>query len=275
MFELRLHGRGGQGSVTANWMLAEALYYDGKYGQAIPIYGTERRGAPVTAYMRIDDARVRQRDLIHEPDMVVVLDPLLGLRPMVMSGIKKGGLLLLNYPHPPEEVLLGGDFNIATVDATMIALETLGVPITNTAMLGAFCKVTGLVRMESLERAVLHTFPGRIGKININAMREAYEKVSTPVPSKGEAPKAAGEEEIDGDVRVGWGLQRNVASWRVFRPVWDYDKCNSCKICWISCPDNAINWTDKPEWENRKCKGCGICFNECAAKAIAWVREEI
>ncbi len=112
MIDLRLHGRGGQGAVTANWILAEALYYDGKYGQAIPIYGTERRGAPVSAYLRIDDVPVRRRDLVHEPDIVVVLDPFLATRPIVTEGIKKGGLLLLNYPEPPEKVPLGGDFNI-------------------------------------------------------------------------------------------------------------------------------------------------------------------
>lgn len=276
MIEVRIHGRGGQGTVTASRILAEAVYLDGKFSQAIPMYGTERRGAPVTAFVRIDDVRVRERDLVHEPDIVFVLDPLLGKRPAVIEGLKTGGLLIVNFPHPPEKVPLEGDFKIATVDATKIALETLKNPITNTAILGAFSKITGLVNLESIEKAVLHRFPGRIGQINIAAVKRSYNEVSELVSAKKQALKQIDDEgPLTGG---GYGVLRNVASWRIFRPVINQDKCTGCKFCWIYCPETAFKWLEnenKPEIEYRKCKGCEICVNECPVEAIEWRREEI
>jgi 2-oxoacid:acceptor oxidoreductase gamma subunit (pyruvate/2-ketoisovalerate family)/2-oxoacid:acceptor oxidoreductase delta subunit (pyruvate/2-ketoisovalerate family) len=275
MIELRLHGRGGQGVVTASMLLAEAFYYDGKYTQAIPMYGTERRGAPLTAFVRIDDMRVRERDLVHEPDIVVCLDPLISKRPGITAGLKKGGLLLLNYPNPPEEVPLTGDFKVATVDATKIALETLKRPITNTAILGAFSKVTGLLKLESIEKAILHNFHGRIGEMNVEAVRRSYKEVSKVAPLKhGEGP-APEEEPVE---TMGYGVLESVAGWRVFRPEIDLDKCTGCRTCWIYCPETAISWNEaenRPEIEYRKCKGCGICFNECPVGAIALEREVV
>jgi 2-oxoacid:acceptor oxidoreductase gamma subunit (pyruvate/2-ketoisovalerate family)/2-oxoacid:acceptor oxidoreductase delta subunit (pyruvate/2-ketoisovalerate family) len=272
MIEVRLHGRGGQGAVTANEILAEAAYYEGKYAQAIPMYGTERRGAPVTAYLRLDDVRVRERDLVHNPDIVVVLDPAIAQRPSILEGLKEGGLVIANYPHPPERFPLGGDFMVTTVDATAIALETLGRPITNTAILGAFSKVTGLVKVESIEKAILHRFPGSLGEMNVNAVKRAYERTPPPVKARGEMRK--GEEvPLSGS---GYGLIRSAAGWRTFRPVWNYDKCTGCRMCWIFCPDNAIDWVnERPVWSYDKCKGCGICVEECPTKAIEFKREEI
>ena len=274
MIEVRIHGRGGQGAVTASRILAEAVYHDGKYSQAIPMYGTERRGAPVTAFVRIDDVRVRERDLVHEPDIVVCLDALLSKRQGIVEGLKKGGLALLNYPHPPEEVPLGGEFNIATVDATSIALETLRRPITNTAILGAFARVTGLVKLESIEKAILHRFPGRLGEMNIAAVRRSYEEVHMPKPAKSKQPLG----ESTPLTSSGYGVLRSVADWRVFRPVWDLDKCIGCRLCWIYCPETAISWDvekNKPQVDYRKCKGCGICVNECPVKAIEFKREVV
>ena len=273
MIEVRLHGRGGQGVVTASRLLAEACYHDGKYTQAIPMYGTERRGAPLTAFVRIDDVRVRERDLVHEPDVVMVLDPLISTRPGVMEGLKKGGLLLLNYPHPPEEVKFTGDCNVATVDATRIALETLRRPITNTAILGAFSKVTGLVSLESVEKAILYHFPGRIGEMNVTAVRKSYDEASEAIPLEASVGQEVEEEAV---ASSGYGVQRSVAGWRVFKPEIDLEKCTGCQLCWIYCPETAIKLVDgKPEIEYHKCKGCGICVNECPVKAIEFVREEV
>lgn len=273
MIELRVHGRGGQGVVTASRLLAEAFYYDGKYTQSIPMYGTERRGAPLTAFVRIDDVRVRERDLVHEPDIVVSLDPLISKRPGIMAGLKSGGLLVLNYPHPPEEVPLTGDFKVATVDATKIALEVLRRPITNTAILGGFSKVTGLLKLESIEKAILHSFPGRIGEMNVEAVRRSYKEVSKAVPlstGEGAAPE---EESVE---TMGYGVLESVAGWRAYRPEIDLDKCTGCRLCWIYCPETAISWVeDKPEIEYRKCKGCGICVNECPVEAIEFEREVV
>ena len=273
MIEVRLHGRGGQGVVTASRLLADSGYHDGKYTQAIPMYGTERRGAPLTAFVRIDDLRVRERDLVHEPDIVVCLDPLISKRPGVAAGLKSGGLLLLNYPHPPEEVPLHGDFKVATVDATKIALETLRRPITNTAILGAFSKVTGLVGLESIEKAILHSFPGRIGEMNVAAVRRSYEEVSPVVQMRPEEGPPPEEESVE---TMGYGVLKSVADWRVFRPVVDLDKCTGCRLCWIYCPETAISLVEgKPEIDYDKCKGCGICVNECPIGAIEFKREAV
>jgi pyruvate ferredoxin oxidoreductase gamma subunit len=272
MIGIRIHGRGGQGAVTASRLLAEAAYIDGKFSQAIPMYGTERRGAPLTAYVRLDDQRVRERELVHSPDMVIVLDPLLSMQQAVVDGLKEGGLLILNSPNPPEAVKIGGDFRVATVDATRIALETLKRPITNTAILGAFSKVAGIPKMESIEKAIEHRFPGRIGEMNIAAIRKSYEEVSPVIKAPvSDAPAAKA------DIHVGgYGVLQDVSSWRVFTPKIDLDKCISCKSCWLFCPETAFQWVDnKPQIEYRKCKGCGICANECPVDAIEMTRETV
>ena len=269
---IRIHGRGGQGGVTASRLLATAAYYDGKFSQAIPMYGTERRGAPVTAYVRVDDVRVRERELVHTPDIVMVLDPLLSTRQTMADNMAEGGLLLLNAAYPPEEVKTGGNIRVATVNATSIALETLRRPITNTAILGAFAKAVGWPKLESIEKAIRKQFSGRIADMNIEAIKRSYDECSEVIP----APvKTAGESVA---IAVGgYGVLKDVSSWRVFQPVIDMDKCTGCKNCWIYCPETAIKWTDenRPEIEWRKCKGCGICVNECPVGAIEFKRVEI
>jgi len=274
MIEVRIHGRGGQGAVTANEILAEAAYHDGKFSQAIPMYGTERRGSPVTAFLRVDDVRVRERDLVHEPDIVMCLDALLTKRQTIVNGIKPDGLAVLNYPYPASEVPIGGNFKLAVVDATQIAIDTMNRPITNTAMLGAFSKITGIVTMPSIEKAVMHRFPGRVGEMNVAAVRKSYEQVSALVQAKPEPLKE--EESMGGG--GGYGVIRSAAGWRVYRPVVDYDKCIHCKICWISCPETAISWRtedNSPSIDYRVCKGCGICPHECPVKAIEFKREAV
>ncbi len=273
MIEIRFHGRGGQGAVTASRMIAIAAYEEGKYSQAIPMYGTERRGAPLTAFVRIDDVRVRERELVHTPGISIVLDPLIAKEQSVVDSLKPGGLVLLNSSYDPKDVKLGGDFKVATVDATTIALETLGRPITNTAVLGAFAKVTGLIKLESIEKAIMKSFPGRIGEMNIAAVRRSYEEVKGPIQAVvTEAP------EEKADIHVGgYGVLKDVSSWRVFTPEIDTETCISCKACWIYCPETAINWDEeanKPSIRYEACKGCGLCANECPVDAIEMVRVE-
>jgi len=274
LIEIRLHGRGGQGAVTASRILATAAYEEGQYSQAIPMYGTERRGAPLTAFVRIDNQRVRERMLVHEPDISIVLDPLIAKQQGVVESLKAGGIVLLNTAMAPEEVKLGGDFKVATVDATTIALEVLGRPITNTAILGAFVKITGALKLESIEKAIKKYFPGRLGDMNIAAVRRSYEEVKGPIQA---VVKSGVQEKMDLNVG-GYGVLKDVSSWRVFTPEVDVDKCISCKACWIFCPETAIQWDEakkKPYIEYNKCKGCGVCANECPVKAIEMVRVEV
>jgi pyruvate ferredoxin oxidoreductase gamma subunit len=274
LIEIRLHGRGGQGAVTASRLIATAAYEEGKYSQAIPMYGTERRGAPVTAFVRIDDKRVRERELVHNPDISIVLDPLLAQQQGVVNNLKKGGLVLLNTANDPQDIKLGGDFRVATVDATTIALDTLGRPITNTAILGALIKVTDLIKLESLEKAIKKYFTGKIGDMNIASVRRSYDEAKGPI----QAVVEEAEEEIESISISGYGVLKDVSSWRVFTPVIETGSCIGCKSCWIYCPETAIKWDkdeNQPFIEYRKCKGCGICANECPVDAIEMERVEV
>lgn len=266
MIEIRFHGRGGQGAVTGTRILATALYYEGKFTQGIPMYGTERRGAPVVSFLRIGEERINERDLVHEPDMVIVLDPLLGKSVPVTDGLKKGGIVLINHPRGGREAGLGGDFKVASVDATNIALEEIGRPITNTAILGAFAKITGSVSLESLEQAINDNWSGRIAEMNINAVRKAYEQANAPVDVSDLPPQKV-------ETKPG---ELDVASWRVYTPVLDADKCIGCKRCYILCPEVAISMAeDKAVINYKYCKGCGVCTEECPVKAIDFVQETI
>ena len=177
LVEIRWHGRGGQGAVTSAELLAQAAINEGKYAQAFPAFGPERRGAPVVAFVRIDnDKPIRVRAEIEEPDIVVVLAAELLRVVDVGSGLKASGILVLNTPKAAEEIIKEFSFKwtLATVDATRIAREILGVPIVNTTMIGALLKAAGVIKLESLLEPLKHRF-GRLAEKNINAMQRAYE----------------------------------------------------------------------------------------------------
>jgi pyruvate ferredoxin oxidoreductase gamma subunit len=176
--EIRIHGRGGQGSVTAAELIAVAAFEDGKWSQAFPYFGTERRGAPVTAFARISDKKIRVRSQIYEPDYVIVQDPSLLSIVDVASGVKKDGLVIVNTEKPPGELKLNTSAKVKTIDATTLAIQVIGVPIVNTALLGAFAGATGQIRLESVNKAIRGRFPGKVGEKNVEAVKKAYEMMS-------------------------------------------------------------------------------------------------
>ena len=176
LVEIRWHGRGGQGAVTSAELLARAAISEGKYAQAFPSFGAERRGAPVLAFVRISgNAPIRTRAEVTEPDVVVVLDPSLLRIVDVTSGLKDGGTFVVNTRKSAEEMSseFGSKWRLATVDASKIAQELLGVPITNTTMVGALVRATEVVRLESLVEPLRKRF-SRLAERNINAMERAY-----------------------------------------------------------------------------------------------------
>lgn len=178
MIEIRWHGRGGQGAVTSVEMMALAAIEAGKYAQGFPAFGPERRGAPVMAFNRISDKPIKIRSGIYQPDVVVVLDPsLIGLVP-VTDGLKPGGILIVNTAKPADEIRkkLNYKGKLFTVDATHIAREELGVPITNTTMLGAVLKATGVLGLNSLKSPLEHRF-GRVAGKNMSAMKRAFSEL--------------------------------------------------------------------------------------------------
>jgi pyruvate ferredoxin oxidoreductase gamma subunit len=178
MLEIRWHGRGGQGAVTSVELLALAAIEEGKFAQGFPSFGTERRGAPVTGFNRVDDKPIKIRSGIYHPDVVVVLDKSLVALVDVAEGLKPTGILLVNTTKNLAELKKDIHFEgkIATCDATEIAWKELGVPITNTTMLGALVKVTGIVKIESLDNPIKGRF-GEIAPKNLAAARRAFEEV--------------------------------------------------------------------------------------------------
>jgi len=185
MIEIRFHGRGGQGAVVASKILANSAFLDDNYSQSFPAFGVERRGAPVTAFLRVDDKPIRIRTEIYEPDHIVILDPLLVDQIPVTKGLKEHGMVIVNSSKRPEEFANHfKGFKVATVPAGTIALKHhLGSPqspIVNTAILGAVVKVLSLVTMENLLKAIKTDVPVKADD-NAAAAQDAYNSTSDTV----------------------------------------------------------------------------------------------
>ncbi|NQT95574.1 MAG: 2-oxoacid:acceptor oxidoreductase family protein [Candidatus Omnitrophica bacterium] len=183
MLEVRWHGRGGQGAKTAAQFLAEAALELGKQIQSFPEYGPERAGAPIRTYTRIDDKPITIHCSVKEPEVVVVIDPTLLNTVDVTEGLKEDGILLVNSAEEPKVIREKLKFNkgkVATVDATKISLETLGIPMPNTPMLGALEKVKPLVSIDKLIDKIKAKFLKKIGEektnANIEGIKRAYEE---------------------------------------------------------------------------------------------------
>jgi len=281
MMEIRFHGRGGQGSVLASELLAQAAFLDGKWPQSFPFFGVERRGAPVTAFSRIDDKPIAVRTSVTNPDTVVVLESGLLRTVAVADGLREGGLLLANSRLPPEKLAVPVRARTATVDATAIArahgLGSASTPIVNTAMLGAFAKATGIVTLKAVQAAIEEFVPARRAE-NRDAAADGYAAVrmgqgavSPPRP----VPKAAALRLPEGPVAVTSSEVLQTSAWRTLRPVISLDRCTRCNFCWKYCPDDAIEFDAKgyPVIRWQYCKGCGICAAECPPHTITMVPE--
>lgn len=175
MMEVRIHGRGGQGAVTAASLLAMAAGFDGKYSQGFPAFGVERRGAPVKAFARISDEPITIRSQIYRPDYVIIMDPTLCELPEIREGIKPETVLVINSKVGQ------GDFKNKTYyyDATTLALEVLGRDIVNTAVLGVFAKATGLVSLKGILHAIERNFPNKLAEKNKELVSKAYQETSS------------------------------------------------------------------------------------------------
>jgi 2-oxoacid:acceptor oxidoreductase gamma subunit (pyruvate/2-ketoisovalerate family) len=182
ILEVRWHGRGGQGAWTASELLGRAAIYEGKYIQSFPEFGPERMGAPVTAFTRISTEPIRMHCAVYNPDVVAVLDPTLLKTVPFTEGLDEKGTILINSKDNPTEIrkILNTDKGkVWTVPATEIAIKILGTPITNTAMLGAVARVTGIASLESVEKVVGERFRQDIAEKNFAVIREAYEEVKS------------------------------------------------------------------------------------------------
>jgi pyruvate ferredoxin oxidoreductase gamma subunit len=178
VFEVRIHGRGGQGVVTAAELLAIAAFDEGRHSQAFPSFGSERTGAPVVAFCRIDDRVIRSREPIVTPDALIVQDPTLLHQVAVFDGLKPGAYVLVNTTRTPEALGLGElDARVLTVPATGIAREHLGRPLPNAALLGAFAAQTAAVSLNAVRAAIAEKFPGEVAERNAAAATAAHDHV--------------------------------------------------------------------------------------------------
>ena len=173
--QIRMHGRGGQGAVTSCELLAIAAFKDDKYSQSFPFFGVARRGAPVTAFTRIDDKFIRLREQVTKPDYVMVLDPTLIESVEIQDGIADNGTIIVNTSKSPSELNIKTKAKVVTVDITKVSLEIIGAPFVNTPMLGAFAKATGEVSLKSIILAIEEKMPEKIAKKNIDAVKKVYE----------------------------------------------------------------------------------------------------
>lgn len=178
MIEIRFHGRGGQGTVVASKVLADALAKEGNFVQAYPEFGVERRGAPVFSFIRIDNQPIYDKSRIYEPDYVIVVDPTLVEAIDITEGLKEGGVIIINSEKNPASFKFPVKFKVATINATGIAVKhklgTLAAPIVNTAIVGAVIKMLDLTSLESLLEAIREGVPIR-PEDNMAAAKEAYE----------------------------------------------------------------------------------------------------
>lgn len=180
MQEIRFHGRGGQGTVVASVILAKAFFKAGWQVQTFPVFGVERRGAPVEAYLRLDDKKILVRSNLYTPDHIVIQDAKLLNYVDVTKGLKPGGWVLLNAPRFPQDLSPFSDFRLATVDAAAIALDlglgTRTQPIINTAMVGAFAKIFGEPPLEMLAAVIEEEIPVK-QEANVEAARRAFGEI--------------------------------------------------------------------------------------------------
>jgi len=183
MFQVRIHGRGGQGVVTGAEMLSIAAFLGGRHAQAFPSFGSERTGAPVVAFCRMDDKEIRLREPIMQPDAIIIQDPTLLHQVDVFSGLKKDGYIIINTSRSFEEMGLG-DFakgfrseRLLTVPASELAMKHVGRPVPNVPLLGAFAALCGLISLDAVNRAIDQKFSGAVAKGNQAAAKEAYDIV--------------------------------------------------------------------------------------------------
>jgi pyruvate ferredoxin oxidoreductase gamma subunit len=293
---VRFHGRGGQGAKTASRILGTAAFSEGFTAQDSPIYGAERRGAPVSAYTRIAKEPIRERGIITCPSLVVVADASLIHDPAarVLEGIDERTVLFINSPLTVEQFHAQGSppGRLTTLDLTDIALQQFGKRGAISALLGAVAgRLVGL-RQESIRKAIAQELadlglPASVIEQNQAVALQCYDVVRTvsvlasaPQPiSPAQLQSPTYESPTRGTARIsaaGNSVLRETSGWRTFRPVLVPDKCNGCWLCFVYCPDGVISMgrDDKPVIDYDHCKGCQICVHECPTDALVAEREK-
>src|SRR5512134_953652 len=296
MRAVRFHGRGGQGAKTASRILGTAAFLEGFVAQDSPIYGAERRGAPVAAFTRIAKEPIRERGLIARPDLVVIADASLIHDPAarVLDGVDERTAVFVNSPLTAEQFQSQTSLpsRLTTMDLTDIALQQFGKRGAISSLLGAVAgRLVGL-RQESIREAIARELAdlglaASVIERNQTVAAQCYEAVPVvaietstrqPAPSV-QLQVPTYEPPTRGTARISAvanSVLRETGGWRTFRPVLVPDKCNGCWLCFAYCPDGVISMTkdDRPVIDYAHCKGCQICVHECPTEALMAEREK-
>ncbi len=296
MLAIRFHGRGGQGAKTASRIVGTAAFLEGFVAQDSPIYGAERRGAPVAAFTRIAKEQIRERGIIIHPDVVIVADASLISDPTARAfqGVDERTVVFVNSSLSPQQVATQTSCSgrVTTLDLTEIALQRVGKRGALSALLGAVAgRLVGL-HQESIRKAIaeeladLGLSPSVIER-NQTVAAKCYETVQ-PVTIETDVPQPIVPVQLQapiyepptrGTARISAAANsvlRETGGWRTFRPVLVPDKCNGCWLCFTYCPDGVISMSkdDRPVIDYDHCKGCQICVHECPTDALVAEREK-
>ncbi|MEM0381085.1 MAG: 2-oxoacid:acceptor oxidoreductase family protein [Nitrososphaerota archaeon] len=290
MLKIRFHGRGGQGVKTSSRILGRAAFLDGYIAQDSPIYGAERRGAPVVAFTRISREPILERGYIFDPDIVIVVDETLldDERARPLDGVKSGGIVFVNTQSEQAQVENVDDKLFIKYSITDAALRVIGKPIVSSPSAAAAAKITGIISKESIIQATIDEL-SELGlaeealERNLRLVSEVFDTIPTPqlkILNGETTPREVIQLEYKGViyediVNVGNASLRRVGNWRIFKPIVDYQKCTGCMLCFVYCPDSVISLDakNKPIIDYENCKGCLICVKECPLHAITAVRE--
>ena len=292
IIRVRFHGRGGQGAKTASRILGTAAFNEGLNVQDSPVYGSERRGAPVAAFTRISDGEILERGFIFEPDVTIVMDDTL-LNDFIarpLDGLRSGGVEFVNVPKALDEMNGGRtDIKLVTQDLTTHVIQAFGKPLLSVVSACVAARLVSVISEDALLSAVeselrdLGIKDELVGQ-NLELAKWAFRSVEPQALNTAELPTkralvplevVVSNEGLQDIVSVGNSRLRRTGNWRIFRPTIDYQKCTTCMICFAYCPESAmILGEDKKlviDYEN--CKGCLICYKECPPKAISFDRE--
>jgi pyruvate ferredoxin oxidoreductase gamma subunit len=295
VLRVRFHGRGGHGIKTASRIVGTAAFLSGLQAQDFPIYGAERRGAAVAAFTRIDAQPIGERGAVADPDLILIADETLLSDPAagVLVGRELASAVFINSSR--EGAFFAGQYAIPcpvlTLDLTTLTIELLGKGSALSAALGAAgCALAGLKPLDLVIRAVreelaeLQLTPEMIDK-NLELAGRVYASLPAALVRDRPTPSGAcsmvaptfivGPEGLPLIHAPGSSLRRHTGSWRVFRPVIDFDACTRCGICFALCPDGAITLDGKafPVIDYDHCKGCMMCSQECPLHCIQEQKE--
>jgi pyruvate ferredoxin oxidoreductase gamma subunit len=288
---VRFHGRGGQGAKTASRILGNAAFNDGYFTQDFPIYGAERRGAPVAAFTRFSSEEITERGFVFSPDISAVMDDSLITDPLAnpFAGLRKGGVAVVNTTKPNNSIVQGrDDVTSLCLDLTGQALKILGKPILSSGIASAVARISG-VKKDALLTAVADELndiglSAEMVQKNVDFAAAIYGEL---VPVELKTEELVSKEELvplalvvsEGGIEVvtqtGNSAARHTGNWRTFRPTIDYGRCTDCMICYAYCPESAMSVgpDGRVSIDYDNCKGCMICMTECPLKAITQTRE--